>query len=189
MVQTQSRPITLEAFLELPETEPASDFIDGQIIQKPMPQGKHSRLQDKFVNVINSAVEESKIACAFPELRCICGSNAVVPDIAVFTWEHIPVDEDGEIANVFSTAPDWMIEILSPGQRYAKVIKKIQCCLQHGTQLGWLIDPNDKAVLIHRPNQAVEVILIDEPMTALPAPAFIDEFVYTIQDLFDLLKP
>ncbi|MEL7334460.1 MAG: Uma2 family endonuclease, partial [Cyanobacteria bacterium J06560_2] len=40
MVQTQSRPMTLKAFLALPETEPASDFMNGQIIQKPMPQGK-----------------------------------------------------------------------------------------------------------------------------------------------------
>lgn len=30
---------TLEEFLKLPETEPASEFIDGEIIQKPSPQG------------------------------------------------------------------------------------------------------------------------------------------------------
>lgn len=32
------RPITIEEFLQLPETEPASEWINGQIIQKPMPQ-------------------------------------------------------------------------------------------------------------------------------------------------------
>jgi len=87
MVQTKSKPMTLETFLALPETEPASDFINGQIIQKPMPHGKHSRLQDKFVNVINDTVEPNKLACAFLELRCVCGPNAVVPDIAVFNLE------------------------------------------------------------------------------------------------------
>ncbi|EDX84865.1 hypothetical protein S7335_2563 [Synechococcus sp. PCC 7335] len=101
-----------------------------------MPQGKHSRLQNKFVNVINGIVEPNKTACAFPELQCICGTNAVVSDISVFTREHLPIDENGEIANVFEIAPDWIIEILSPGQRYAKVIKKIQCCLRHGTGMG-----------------------------------------------------
>lgn len=188
MVQTQSRPMTLEAFLAMPETEPASDFINGQIIQKPMPQGKHSRLQDKFVNVINNTVEPSKVACAFPELRCVCGTNAVVPDIAVFTWEHLPIDDNGEIANVFSIAPDWMIEILSPGQRYPKVIRKIQCCLQHATSMGWLIDPNDRAVLIHRPDKAVQVILVDEFDSILPMPDFMSDLPYTIEDLFNLLR-
>lgn len=181
--------MTLEMFLALPETEPASDFINGQIIQKPMPQGKHSRLQDKFVNVINDTVEPSEIACAFPELRCLCGNNAVVPDISVFTWDHILLDNNGEFANVFSIAPDWMLEILLPGQRYPKVIQKIQCCLQHGTQMGWLIDPNNRAVLIHRPEKEVQVVLLDEPDTMLPMPEFMSELSYTIADLFNLLKP
>ena len=38
MVQTSLKPITLEDFLKLPETKPASEFIDGQMLQKPMPQ-------------------------------------------------------------------------------------------------------------------------------------------------------
>ncbi|NJM99553.1 MAG: Uma2 family endonuclease [Phormidesmis sp. RL_2_1] len=188
MVQTPARPMTLEAFLALPETEPPSDFIDGQIIQKPMPQGKHSTLQLEFSNVVNAVVRPNKIARAFPELRCICGENALVPDISVFTWEHLAIDDDGEIANVFSTPPDWMIEILSPKQRYPKVIKKIQCCLHHGTRMGWLIDPNDRAVLIHKPTQEVQVVLIDEPDTLLPMPDFMDGWSYTIVDVFNLLR-
>jgi Uma2 family endonuclease len=42
MVQTPSKPITLDKFLQQPETKPASEYIDGHIIQKPMPQGQHS---------------------------------------------------------------------------------------------------------------------------------------------------
>ncbi len=42
MVQTPVRQITLEEFLKLPETKPASEYISGQVIQKPMPQGHHS---------------------------------------------------------------------------------------------------------------------------------------------------
>ncbi|MEO1592174.1 MAG: Uma2 family endonuclease, partial [Cyanobacteria bacterium J06632_22] len=52
MVQTPAKPVSLEAFLRLPETKPASEYADGKVIQKPMPQGKHSRLQDKFVKVV-----------------------------------------------------------------------------------------------------------------------------------------
>jgi Uma2 family endonuclease len=42
MVRTPSKPLTLEEFLKLPETKPASEYIDGETIQKLMPQGKHS---------------------------------------------------------------------------------------------------------------------------------------------------
>jgi Uma2 family endonuclease len=33
--------LSLEEFLELPETKPASEFIAGEIIQKPMPKTRH----------------------------------------------------------------------------------------------------------------------------------------------------
>jgi Uma2 family endonuclease len=47
MLVTQTKPLTLEQFLALPETNPASEYIaTGEIVQKPMPQGKR-RWYDK----------------------------------------------------------------------------------------------------------------------------------------------
>jgi len=75
---TQDVLITLDRFLEQPETKPANEYIDGSIHQKPMPQGQHSRLQLKFCNAINAVTEDKQIALAFPELRCTFGvSNQV----------------------------------------------------------------------------------------------------------------
>jgi Uma2 family endonuclease len=71
--------LTLEAFLDLPETEPALEFVNGEIVQKPMPQGEHSRLQFKLCATVNQIAETQKIACAFPELRCVVGGDAIVP--------------------------------------------------------------------------------------------------------------
>jgi Uma2 family endonuclease len=56
MVQTPVKPLTLEAFLAMPGTQPASEFIDGQIIQKPMPQGEHSTLQGELIIEVSDAV-------------------------------------------------------------------------------------------------------------------------------------
>ncbi|NET50482.1 MAG: Uma2 family endonuclease, partial [Merismopedia sp. SIO2A8] len=41
MVRSLAKKLTLSEFLNLPETKPASEYIDGQIIKKPMPQGEH----------------------------------------------------------------------------------------------------------------------------------------------------
>ncbi len=65
MVQMPTKPLTLEEFMKLPETEPASEYIDGQIIQKPMPQGKHSVIQGESVTAINAVVKPQKIARVF----------------------------------------------------------------------------------------------------------------------------
>ena len=149
--------ISLEKFLTLPETKPYSEYIDGKLEQKPMPQGKHSVLQGRLVTVINEKVLPEKIGHAFPELRCTFGGRSLVPDISVFTWQRIPQDEKGRIANRFETYPDWVIEILSPEQSANKVIRKIMFCLNQGTELGWLIDAEDESVIILKANQFPEI--------------------------------
>ena len=40
MVQTRLKSLTLEEFLQLPETKPASEYIDNQIIQEANATGE-----------------------------------------------------------------------------------------------------------------------------------------------------
>jgi len=145
--------LSLEEFLKLPETKPASEFVEGRIDQKPMPQGKHSRLQFKLCETVNQVAEAPKIALAFPELRCTFGNRSIIPDISVFSWERIPLDANREIENVFKIPPDWVIEILSPDQNATKVISNLLHCLNHGTKLGWFVDPGDRIILVFLPGQ------------------------------------
>ncbi len=186
MVQVPEKIITLEEFLKQPETKPASEYINGQIIQKPMPQGKHSKLQGKLVTVINQLVEESKVAMAFPELRCTFGGCSVVPDVTVFAWERIPVDESGDIANVFPLAPNWIIEILSPDQSFTKVTGIILHCLNHGTEIGWLIDPKARSILVFP--QGKQPQLLKKKEEILPVPDLVGDLSLSVGDLFSWLK-
>lgn len=182
MVQAPYKILALAEFLKLPETKPASEYIDGKIIQKPMPQGKHSVIQGEFVLAINSTLKPKRIARAFPELRCTFGHRSTVPDVVVLSWSRIPRDENGEVANTFPIAPDWTIEILSPAQNQTKVTKNIIHCLKYGTQMGWLIDPSEKTIFVYRPGREVEVF--DELDLILPVPSFASEFNLSLKDLF-----
>lgn len=152
-----TQPITLEEFLKLPETKPASEYIEGEIIQKPVPKSKHSRLQLRVCNAINEVTETPKIAYAFPELRCTFAERSIVPDIAVLLWNRIKFDDYGEPVDDVRVAPDWTIEILSPEQSSNRVVGKILHCMRHGCQLGWLIDPDDRSILVFLPNQQPEL--------------------------------
>ena len=40
MTSTITQALTKEEFLKLPETKPAREYINGDIVQKPMPRGK-----------------------------------------------------------------------------------------------------------------------------------------------------
>lgn len=167
MVQTAVQGLTLEEFLQLPETQPASEFIHGKVIQKVMPQGEHSRLQYKFCWTVNQVAESSQVAIAFPELRCVVGKNAIVPDVAVFRWNRIPRTELGRVANRFESYPDWAIEILSPDQSTTKVLENLLLCSMAGTELGWLIDAKEETILGVFPEQRVQLFRGDEGLPIL----------------------
>jgi Uma2 family endonuclease len=185
MTAAQPKLCTLTEFLQLPETEPASEFMNGQIFQKPMPKGKHSRLQLKLCAVINQVAEAAAVALALPELRCTFVERSFVPDIAVFRLDRIPFDTDGEVSNTFEASPDWVIEIQSPGQSQTKLTDKLLFCLQHGTQLGWLIDPEERAVICYRPDGLPS---IHRGVDSLPVLAGV-EFPLTAEVLFGWLRP
>ncbi|OLP18974.1 hypothetical protein BST81_06995 [Leptolyngbya sp. 'hensonii'] len=186
MVQTPAKPITLDEFLKLPETKPASEFIDGEIIQKPIPQGKHSTVQLDLGAAINLVLKPQHIARAYTELRCTFGDRSVVPDISVFTWERIPREPNGEVSNTFAIAPDWTIEILFPEQNQTKVIRNILHCLAHGTQMGWLVDPEEKLIFVYSADSHIAVF--EAPEHRLPVPAFAEPFGLTIEQLFSWLE-
>ncbi|MEQ8386144.1 MAG: Uma2 family endonuclease [Coleofasciculus sp. A1-SPW-01] len=177
--------LSLDNFLQLPETEPASEYINGQIYQKPMPKGKHSAIQTFLAPAINQVAIPNKIARAFTELRCTFGGRSLVPDITVFSWERIPVDENGEIENTFEIAPDWTIEILSPEQSSTRVIDNILFCLNHGTKLGWFIDPQERSILIFKPGEQPEIKQNQESLSVLSS---LGDLRLSVQDVFSWLS-
>ncbi|MGD1903057.1 MAG: Uma2 family endonuclease [Geitlerinemataceae cyanobacterium] len=184
-IGTTTQQYSLAEFLTLPETKPASEYINGQIQPKPMPQGKHSTLQGRLTTEINRVGQPKKRAYAFPELRCTFADRSLVPDIAVFQWNNIPTDENGEIQNRFNLAPDWTIEILSPEQSPPRVIEKILFSLQHGSQLGWLIDPDDISVTVFHPDKLAE---FKEQGDRLPVLDAIGDWQLTATELFAWLR-
>ncbi|QKQ72286.1 Uma2 family endonuclease [Nostoc sp. TCL240-02] len=177
--------LSLTEFLQLPETKPASEYIDENIYQKPMPQGKHSRIQTRLSTEINQVSESEQKALALTELRCTFGGRSLVPDIAVFEWSRLVIDESGEIANKFEIYPDWIIEILSPDQFPNRVIDKIIFCINHGTKLGWFIDSNDKSVMVFQPNKLPEVKYNNDKLTVIDGLA---DWQITPANIFSWLK-
>ena len=65
MVTTPAKSISLEEFLALPETKPAQEYVDGKIIQKPMPKGKHSVIQGELIIALNGVLKPQKIRGIF----------------------------------------------------------------------------------------------------------------------------
>jgi Uma2 family endonuclease len=177
-------PLNLEQFLKLPyiEDSPAWEFISGEAIQKPMPGGKHSRLQSRLAGAINAVGSRYE---ALPELRCTLGDRSIVPDLVVVSGDRIPMDENGDITSTgIEFAPEWVIEILSPEQSQMKVTRKILHSLRHGSQLGWLIDPDERVVLVYRQDSLPDELVGDAFLPCLQEV----NLKLTVEQMFNWLR-
>jgi Uma2 family endonuclease len=151
------RPLALEQFLELPEKKPALEYADGLVTQKVSPKGKHSRLQVELTECLDQAGRRNRLALAFTELRTTFAGVSRVPDIAVYRWERIPVDDSGEVAHDFREPPEIGVEIASPEQSGNAPVRRCLWYVSHGVNLSLLVDPSDRSVIAFRPDRVPEV--------------------------------
>jgi Uma2 family endonuclease len=140
--------LTLDEFLALPETEPASEYEDGEVIQKTTPTGWHGLVQGLLLYVLTVYTRSHPVGQAGSEVRCIFGQHrarAYVPDV-VFVVSGAP---DRRLTDgPFEGAPDLAVEILSPDDRMPRVMRKLRFYLENGVRLVWLIDPRRRWVLV-----------------------------------------
>ena len=184
MTTTVAKIITIEEFLKLGfiDESPAWEYINSEVIQKPMGGGKHSLLQKKLVAVIDTATSDYE---AFPEMRCSCGNRSVVPDVLVIATDQIPLDESGDIiSSGINFAPLWVIEILSPNQSQTKVTGNILHCIKHGTKLGWLLDPSERSILVYQPNTLPDLLTGQDRLPVLEGV----NLIITVEEVFSWLQ-
>jgi Uma2 family endonuclease len=173
--------LTLDEFLKLPEKKPALEYADGEVTQKVSPQADHSRLQESFARAINNFAESRRLAIAFTELRTTFAGASRVPDVAVYRWDRIPLDEAGRIRGRMTEPPDIAIEIISPEQTVASQVRRCLWFVANGVALALLLNPDDDTVRLFRPGE--------EPVT-LEAQERVDfgdvlpGFAPTVQEIF-----
>lgn len=182
---TVRKHLTLEEFLKLPEKKPALEFEEGRVIQKALPKGKHSGLQGALVRLINNLAVTAKLAMAFPELRYTYAGRSYVPDVSVYLWDRIPVDDQGEVINDFFDPPDIAVEIVSPEQSVNDQIRRCLWYVENGTQIAVLLNPEDHSTRLFLPGQAPQHLHgTDRIDLSLVLPGF----QLTVQQIFDSLK-
>lgn len=64
--------------------------------------------------------------------------------------------------------PDFAIELRSPSDDLETIKAKMDEYIANGLRLGWLIDPEEKAVYVYRPNAAVQKLVNANEISADP---------------------
>jgi Uma2 family endonuclease len=162
-----SRHLSLQEFLALPETEPASEYACGEVFQKPMPTNAHAILQPYIWMLIYQFLARTRLGRVRTEWRCIFGpprrKRPYIPDVVYVSFERLP-PVDAIDQPYLRVAPDLAVEILSPDESARRFASKLRFYLLHGVRLVWVVDPLAQTITVYTPGDAEERVLTVEDM-------------------------
>ena len=146
-LQPKLETITLEQYEALPENRRVEIF-DGVIYDMASPSQIHQSLSMELSNTLYNYVKNKKGSCQvfsapFDVMLSDNPLTIVQSDIMVICDKN---KLDGKRCN---GAPDFIIEIVSPGNPADDYIRKLYYYKNYGVREYWIADPGRKIVTVH----------------------------------------
>ena len=144
---------TIEDNYALPDGERA-ELIDGQIYDMAPPSRTHQRISSYLHNEIYNHIKKNGGSCEvyaapFAVFLNEDDTTYLEPDISVIC-DSSKLDERG-----CQGAPDWVIEIVSPGSKQMDYFKKLFLYRNAGVREYWIVDPTKKHVIVYKFEQEI----------------------------------
>lgn len=146
-VLAQEEVYTIDDIYALPEGKRA-ELIDGQIYYMAPPNTSHQRILSFLHLEIGNYIRTNKGTCeVFPAPFAVFlfadDSKYLEPDISVIC-DRDKLDKRG-----CNGAPDWIIEIVSPGSRVMDYYTKLSLYREAGVREYWIVDAVKHTILVY----------------------------------------
>lgn len=139
---------TINDIYALPDGERA-ELIDGRIYYMAPPNRRHQdivfSLSRRIADYIDTNDDSCKVYLApFAVFLNENDTNYVEPDISVICDSSKLTDKG------CNGAPDWIVEIVSPGSRQMDYFTKLFKYQTAGVREYWIVDPEKDSVMVYR---------------------------------------
>lgn len=143
----QNKFYTIDDIYDLPDGTRA-ELIDGQIYYMAPPSRKHQDIAGELFGIIREYIKSKDGSCRpyiapFAVFLNRNDKNYVEPDISVIC-DPGKLHDKGCIG-----APDWIIEIISPGSRQMDYYTKLFKYRAAGVKEYWIVDPEKDRILVY----------------------------------------
>ena len=161
----------------MPEDGNRYEVIDGELYVSSAPSYIHQRILIRIVGAFLAYLSLHPIGEILSGVGVIFDDyDGVIPDLIFVTNERLRKTLSG---GRFHSAPEIVIEILSPGSSNERRDRHVKRSLyaSRGVTEYWLVDPENQTVELHRRNQARELmfeksILANDELTSDLLPGF-----------------
>lgn len=186
---TPKSTISLEEFLALPDDGVDRELIRGEIRENGMTLRNHrhgrseSLIAYELVDWIKKQNEPPGIVVTGDTgfLLTRDPETFVGPDVAFVSAETAKKTSQESI--FFESPPVLAVEILSPSNDVESIHEKIRLYLESGVKLVWIVDPEFRTVVVHRPDAQPTMFNAEQEITAEP---FLPGFRAQIVKFFEI---
>ena len=131
--------------IEVPQTKPATEWVNGRALQKMNPRERHGRAQSAFLVALLEWSREHGSGRVCPEWDFRLAPpgeprRPLVPDVAYLSYGRVSYDDD-DAASIPIVAPNAVVEVLSPGDARRDVEEKVRVYIASGTEVVFIVDP------------------------------------------------
>ena len=143
----QEKSYTIDDIYALSDGKRA-ELIDGQIYYMAPPTRKHQDIAGELFGTIREYIQANTGSCRpyvapFAVFLNENDRNYVEPDISVICNPN-KLNDKGCVG-----APDWIIEIVSPGSRKMDYFTKLFKYRTAGVREYWIVDPEKNRILVY----------------------------------------
>ena len=152
MTTTPAKLMTADEFFCLPDDDKRYELQKGRLIDVGGASPRSSAVAMAIGALLYVFVRQhnlGKVGGADWGARLFANPDTVrVPDVAFVRKERL---RNGKLPRRFQDgAPDLVVEVLSPTDRYRRTARKVREYLAAGAQLVWVIDPDDRSAVVYR---------------------------------------
>ena len=148
MESAQSKTYTEEDYYNLPE-DVRAELIDGQIYYMSAPNRIHQEILMFLSKMIANYIDSKKGTCkVYPAPFAVKlfennDKTIVEPDISVICDPKKLTDRG------CTGAPDWITEIVSPGNSSHDYVRKLNLYMDAGVKEYWIVNPTNHSVYVY----------------------------------------
>lgn len=176
---------TYQDIIDLPENI-VGEIINGRLETQPRPAPRHALASSSLGAELVSSFQKGRGGPGgwwiLPEPECHLGPHVLVPDLAGWRKQRMPVLPE---TAWFDVVTDWVCEILSPSTARLDRSVKMPVYAQLGVAYLWLIDPllqTLEAYQLHNSHWLlIETFANDQPVSIAP----FSEHTFLLSDLWE----
>ncbi|TVP98960.1 MAG: Uma2 family endonuclease [Planctomycetaceae bacterium] len=158
---------TANELWQMPPDGRRYELVQGELRQMAPAGNEHGQLTVRITWRLAQHVETNRLGVVFAAETGFLISSAPdtvrAPDLAFVSQKRI--EEVGQAEGYWPGAPDLVVEVISPNDRYTDVEEKTTDWLAAGTRMVLIVNPRKRIVTVYRSLHEITILTADDTLS------------------------